>query len=109
MTQPFDRAAFLERVEGDVDLLEEILKIFLDQAPVQIAAMQQALAASDAARLQGQAHSLKGAAASISANPLRVAAWQVEMAGRSGNLQHAEALLGVVVQEFDRLKESLQD
>jgi HPt (histidine-containing phosphotransfer) domain-containing protein len=109
MTEPFDRAAFLERVEGDVNLLEEILQIFLDQTPGQIAGMQQALAAGDASRLQGQAHCLKGAAASISANPLQAVAWQVEMAGRSGNLHRAGRLLGVVVQEFDRLKEALQE
>jgi HPt (histidine-containing phosphotransfer) domain-containing protein len=77
MTDIFDRQAFLQRVDGDEELLEKLLEIFLEHAPQQLQELGQALETGDAPGLQGQAYSLKGAAASISAEavPRRPGNW----------------------------------
>lgn len=107
MGEIFDRAAFLERIDGDEDLLEELLKTFLEYTPHQLQEIQQALEAGDALGLQGQAHSIKGAAASINAEALREAAWQVELAGKNGEIDRARSLVAALSREFDRLQELL--
>jgi len=107
MAEIFNRQAFLQRLDGDEELLGELLHIFSEHAQKQLQEMRQALAAGDALRLQGQAHSLKGAAASISAEALKEAAWQVELAGQNRPLEQAVLLLEALSQEFARLQEVL--
>ncbi len=105
MTEIFDRQALLERVEGDEELLEELVHIFLDHTPRQLDKLRQALEVGDASALREQAHTIKGAAASISAASLMAAAQQVESAGKNRELKGAGALVENLAQEFERLKE----
>lgn len=105
MANIFNRQALLQRVEGDDELLGELLSVFFEQAPKQLQKMRQALEAGDAWGLQGEAHSLKGAAASISAEILVEAAWQVELAGKNQELDRARLLVEDLAQEYGRLQE----
>jgi len=54
-------------------------------------------------------HSLKGAAASLAAEPLREAAYQLEMTGRSGDFGNAAALLDQLKVELKRVEEFVQN
>ena len=108
MAEVFNRQALLQRVDGDEELLEELLHIFLDHTPQQLQDIRRALEAGDAPGLMGQAHSLKGAAASISAEALKEAAWQVELAGQNRALEEAQLLLEALIQEFARLQDVLE-
>ena len=47
--------------------------------------------------------------ASISADALKEAAWQLELAGQNGELDQARSLVGTLSREFDRLKEVLDN
>jgi HPt (histidine-containing phosphotransfer) domain-containing protein len=107
MTDIFDRQALLQRVDGDEELLEELVCTFLDHTPRQLQEIRRALEAGDALQLQGQAHSLKGAAASISAEGVRQAAGQLELAGKNRALDGAPSLLEALIQEVSRLQEVL--
>jgi HPt (histidine-containing phosphotransfer) domain-containing protein len=86
---PFDEAALQERVEGDVELLREIIKLFLADSPRLIEDVRAAVAAGDAAALKRAAHTLKGAAANFGAAPVVAAALELEMMGRTGDLSGA--------------------
>jgi|YelNatPaOPRAMG01_1025707.scaffolds.fasta_scaffold07545_5 two-component system sensor histidine kinase/response regulator len=108
MTDIFDRQALLERVEGNEELLEELVHIFLDYTPRQLQKLRQALEVGDASGLQGQAHSLKGAAASISAEAVRQVAGQLEISGKNRDLEEAQLLLEALIQEFARFQEVLE-
>jgi HPt (histidine-containing phosphotransfer) domain-containing protein len=108
MMEIFDRQALLQRVDGDQELLEELVHIFLDHTPRQLHGLRQALEAGDASALQEQAHSIKGAAASLSAEAVRQAAGNLESAGKNQNLEEAPAFLEALTQEFARFQEVLK-
>ncbi len=59
MEEIFDRQALLRRVDGDEELLEEMLVIFLEFTPKQLQEIGQALETGDASVLHGRAHSIK--------------------------------------------------
>jgi HPt (histidine-containing phosphotransfer) domain-containing protein len=89
---PFDEAALRERVEGDTELLREIVELFLDDSPRQMVAVQAAVAASNAQALRRAAHALKGAASNFGAAAVVAAALELETMARTGNVAGAAAV-----------------
>ena len=98
-----DRQALLEKLHGDEALAEDILSGFVEDAARQIALIAEALAAANGPHLREHAHKLAGAAGSIHARELRVAASHLEAAGEAGDLDTAEERLAAVRTEYDRL------
>jgi HPt (histidine-containing phosphotransfer) domain-containing protein len=86
---PFDEAALRERVEGDMELLREIIELFLEDGPRLIAEVRAAVAAGDAVALKRAAHTLKGAASNFGAGAVVAAALELETMGRTGDLSGA--------------------
>ena len=89
-----------ERFDDDEELLAEIFAVFASEAPGRRSGMEAALAAGDLAKLAGMAHSLKGVAATMFAEPLRQAAYALELAARDGDAQAAAVALPVVVERL---------
>ena len=56
-----DWGVALASVQGDEDLLREIIEAFLEEAPKQVAALDQGMAAGDAVVVRRAAHTIKGA------------------------------------------------
>src|SRR2546428_2790048 len=63
----FDFTAALQYVGGDQELLDELLGIFIEDAPIRVEAIRQAIATSDVTLLKREAHTLKGALKGIGA------------------------------------------
>jgi len=101
-----DWAEALARVEDDAELLGDLVTIFLDEAPKQIAELRQALATGDTATSERMAHSLKGAAANMSAMPLRDAAYACEVAAREKGTEETASLLGALEQELSKAQQA---
>ena len=93
----------LARVGGDRELLAEISRLFVDDAPVHLQKIRQALDASDGEALRRAAHGLKGAAANFDADAVVSAARELEEIGRTGHFNSAEALWQSLTSETDRL------
>ena len=87
----FDRASLLERVEGDQELLAEMVQLFVDDAPRLLDAMNLALQQGDMTALERLAHSLKGAASNLSASVTMSAASQLEKEANRGNAEASKA------------------
>lgn len=87
--QLFDRESALARVGDDEELLSELVKIFLDDYPNNLKAIQVALAEGDSSLLERAAHSLKGAVANFGAEDVVREAFELERKGRAGDLAHA--------------------
>jgi len=104
----FDRDGLLERLGGDVELVDEIVQIFLESADELLAAVESAVADGDAHRVERAAHSLKGALLNIAAEPVSERAHRLEQAGRSGELELCSDLLDDLKQEFDLLLQKLR-
>ncbi len=92
----FSPDELLERMSGDAGLAHEVLDVFRDDAPLQLAALGKALAAGAADDVRFHAHSLKGAAASASANRIYESALAMEQAARTGDLVPVAAILAAL-------------
>ena len=93
----------LARVGGDRELLAEISRLFVDDAPRHLAKIREALSARDGEALRRAAHGLKGAAANFDAEGVVRAARALEEMGRTGEFEAHEAEWQTLSVETDRL------
>jgi CheY-like chemotaxis protein len=101
-------AQVLARVGGDRQLLAEISRLFVDDAPRHLERIGAAIAQRDAEALRRAAHALKGAAANFDAEAVVVAARELEDMGRNNHLEHADATWSTMRSEMSRLIDTLQ-
>jgi PAS domain S-box-containing protein len=104
----FDEQALLKRLMSNRKLAETVVQAFVGDFALQMENLRQRLAEADAPGARRQAHSLKGAAATVSALGLREVAREMEDAGRDGNLSRVGQLMPSADQEFERLKSALE-
>jgi CheY-like chemotaxis protein len=104
----FDVEALLNRLMGDRQLAGKILKGFLADVPSQLNKLRKQHAEADGPGARLQAHALKGSAATVSAGSLSAIALEMERAAGAGELDHFGELLPRVVEEFERLKRTLE-
>jgi HPt (histidine-containing phosphotransfer) domain-containing protein len=103
----FDRAGMLERLMNDAELARVVMATFLDDTPRQIEALRGYLDAWDAAGAERQAHTLKGASATVGGETLRALASEMEKAGKAGDLDSVAGHMDDLEHEFVRLKEAM--
>jgi two-component system sensor histidine kinase/response regulator len=103
----FDKNSFIDRLLGDEDLAKEIIKGFIEDSLRQINTLKEAVDNKDADMIHYQAHSLKGAAANISATALRELCYKIEIAGETGDLIKVASLIPKLDEQFEVLKKSL--
>jgi HPt (histidine-containing phosphotransfer) domain-containing protein len=104
----FDQAGLLKRLMGNQALAERVAKGFLKDIPVQLRNLRKHLEEGDATSARRQAHTLKGAAATVSANALRAVAFEAEQAAGAGKLRDVVQLLPCVEQQVERFKSALE-
>ncbi len=92
---------------GDEELIAEIVPDFLANDIDYVGDLKAALSSGDPTQMRQQAHSLKGASASIGAETLSQKARSLEENAKAGSLEGAEALIDQVQVELDKLKELL--
>lgn len=103
-TELFDKDVLLQRTMYDETFAREIVNLFLEDAPRQIAVLQEALTKGDAVLLQRQAHRLKGTAANVGAMTLHNAMLQIEAAGAESDLSRARELLSTIEVLYEKLQ-----
>jgi len=103
----FNAQALLSQVGGDLEILREVVELFLEDAPGQLARVKQAVGAQDAQALQRTAHSLKGALSNFSASKAVEAALQLETMGRTRQMETADLVYAQLEQDVERLKAAL--
>ncbi len=104
-----DRASLLERVEGDQELLSEMIQIFLEEAPGLINTMRGALQSGDMVLLERSAHSLKGAVSNLSSKATAAAALKLEQDAKENNSQSAKESLAAVERTMKLLLPALSE
>lgn len=82
----WDRAFAGEQAGDDPELLAELLGLLNESSKSDLEKITQGLAAGDAQAVADAAHSIKGAAASLGVEGLRVAAHAIEKLGRENRL-----------------------
>lgn len=74
--------AALEATDGDEELLLDIVKVFIDEAPSAVAGIRQGINERDAKLLRRSAHTLKGALRIFECAEAGQQAWQIEEIGK---------------------------
>ncbi len=100
----FDWPDLLKRVGEDEDIAYRVLERFLSEIPHRIENLKTALSRGDLRELRREAHALKGASATASANALRDAAYQLERAELMDNVETASALVQAIIDEHEKTK-----
>lgn len=103
MPEVLDYGALLARVDRDMELLQEIVRLFLTDCPRHLAELHAALARGDQDGLVRTVHSLKGALGNICAPAALAEALRLETAGQQGDLQYAGVALAALAAALERL------
>ena len=104
----FDREDFVERLMGNEDLARRIAQGFVDDMPLQLAALARAVNDRDAPAVRLVAHSIRGAAANVSGLEIREVARKLEQSGDAGDLTAAAAALPELSASFERARPILE-
>jgi CheY-like chemotaxis protein len=99
-----DEPALLARFEGEVDLLRDVVGLFVDDCPRLMDGIRGAVERSDAGGLERAAHKLKGTVANFSARASYDAALCLEVMGREGHLEKAREALATLDTAIEELR-----
>jgi PAS domain S-box-containing protein len=97
----------LDRVDGDRDLLLDLVRTFCADAPALLADVRRSAALHDAKGLQRAAHTLKGACSNFSAAAAVNAARVLEECGRSQDTADLDGRVDLLDREIGRLRRAL--
>ena len=105
----FDRAEVLRRLEGDDQLLREIIDLFIQDSASLVDRLRRAVERKDAAEVCAAAHRLKGSASNLAAGPVTDAARALEAIAERGALRwEAMPAWQRLKLESDRLASALE-
>jgi HPt (histidine-containing phosphotransfer) domain-containing protein len=98
----------MERIDNDRAFLAELLAIFRDTWPGQLAAVRSALALSDHEEVKRAGHALKSALGNLSAMQAYHFASGIEMAGGAGDMARATVMTDQLEAELPRVEIALE-
>jgi HPt (histidine-containing phosphotransfer) domain-containing protein len=99
---PLEYDTLLANCSGDMQLIRELSALFETQTQLDIAGIERAAAEADSDGLRSAAHSLKGSAGCIAAQPLRKLAQLIEELGKSGSTQGTQDIIADARREVER-------
>jgi HPt (histidine-containing phosphotransfer) domain-containing protein len=108
-TTVFDLSALRARVEDDLDLLAEMVELFLESSPRMVTDIESAIAAGDVERLGNAAHTLKGVLRNMCASASADAALELETIGKRGDFARADQSLIGLKHDITQLQSVLTD
>jgi PAS domain S-box-containing protein len=103
----FDRTAVLKTLDGDSDLLHDIVGIFLTRCPNQMEKIRDAVLVRDPKLLERAAHALKGSAANLLARGVVDTAAKLEEIGRTASFAGSAGALKSLEAEILKLQATL--
>ena len=108
-TPVVSRRELLKRVDGDMELLQDLVDIFLEELPQRLVALRAALDQDDLEVVHEKAHSIKGSVSNFAAAAAFEAASQVNDLARSGTRNGLKQAIDVLEQEMSRLQPALRE
>ncbi|MEA2011561.1 MAG: Hpt domain-containing protein [Verrucomicrobiota bacterium] len=106
-TNIFDGKVFLERMMNDYDFAQTIAEDFFKDIPLQIQNLKDALNADDPKDVQLHAHSIKGIAATLSAQALSDLAFKFESLAKKNDLDLIRTNLNELEEHFLAAKKEI--
>ena len=105
----FDPGQLLGSLDGDTDMLKEIIDIFLETSSSDVQELQKAVSFGNSELAEQKAHRLKGAAANIGAETTRKIAFEIEQSAKTGDCGKLNHLFEKLEREMYKLKEKLSE
>ncbi|HEX9192923.1 MAG TPA: response regulator [Burkholderiales bacterium] len=102
-----DRAALLDRVDGDMQLLGEVTGLFLQSCGELMASAREAMASGNTGGFAHDMHTLRGMLRSLSADAAQEAAGKLEELDLKKEREKADATYALLEQEVQALKAEL--
>ena len=110
MSEPiFDEQDALDRLGGDTELLQMIIGVFLTACTDQLSKLEKAIIASDFKTAYREAHSIKGAAANVSAKRISAIASELERHMSESDIEEAPQLFEALREEIEVFKTTFAD
>jgi CheY-like chemotaxis protein len=104
---PFDYVQALSRVEGDVELLMELVEMFVADSARLLDEIRAAISRHDSQSLERAAHAFKGSVSNFAAAAATGAALKLEQMARSADLSQASVACQQLETEVERLRPAL--
>ncbi len=104
----FDKEALIDRLMNDENLIQIVIKGFLDDIPKQIDNLRQYLDLGDVKNVERQAHTIKGAASNVGGEALRAEAFKVEKAAKAGNMEFVAEHINQLEYDFARYRDAVE-
>jgi two-component system sensor histidine kinase/response regulator len=98
-----DRSGLLERVDGDLELLGDLIGLFKDDSVRQLAAIRDAIDKNQAEVVKLAAHTLKGTCGNLGAPEAAAVASELEKLAATGNLTRANDCLRALETQIQRV------
>jgi CheY-like chemotaxis protein len=103
----FDPEVLLDRLSGDVELMDEVIHLFLEDCPVRLERIRDAVTRRDAGDVRREAHAIKGGASNLSATRLAEAASALEQAAADSDMDAVSTAWCAVEDEATALTDVL--
>jgi two-component system sensor histidine kinase/response regulator len=103
------RDEILERMEGDVDLLDEIVQLFIEDCPHLLTQMKDSIETGDGAGLRLAAHAMKGSLSNFGSLHAGALACELETMGKNGELTGAAPAFESLVTALEHLQPAMEN
>jgi signal transduction histidine kinase/DNA-binding response OmpR family regulator len=107
-TIPWDHAKALERLEGDEQLLREIVQIFIEESSTQLVELKQAVTEGNAEQVERTAHRLKGELSYLGMTAASQMAHKLEQMGRERDLGQASEVFALFETEVSAVASNMR-
>lgn len=105
----FDKSRLLNNFQGMEDVLSLTIDAFVNDAPVRLSSLKQALENKDAAQIRLEAHTLKGAIGNFQAEQLMKSCFEIEQLAAKGQNSQFEMQTEFIEQNFPKLLVALKE
>ncbi|WP_292461697.1 PAS domain S-box protein [Methanolobus sp.] len=105
----FDKEAFMERIDGDIELARHLFTTYIKHAPQHIRALRASIECENAEDTGNYAHQIKGSSANLGGMVLSSIACEVEEAARSGNVVEMTDLMVKLEKQYELFIKHLED
>ncbi|WP_373500185.1 response regulator, partial [Desulfococcus sp.] len=105
----FDEAGIRDRLDNSDDLIQVVMRSFVESFPERITELTQAYESRDGECIRRVGHNMKGSSSTAGATAIMRSAMVVEDAGRTGDMQMIPACIDQIKSDFVKLKKVLTD
>jgi two-component system sensor histidine kinase/response regulator len=109
LSEALDRTALLDRVEGDMELLGEIIELFKEDSVRQVATIRDALDTKQAEVVRRAAHTLKGTCGNLGVPQAAATALELEKLAATGDISGAQDRFRLLEEQIQRAGKLLDD